>query len=114
MAVDINAQYHDEDLMGYNTTAEIPGSDPKLKDEIVMIGGHLDSWHSSTGATDNAAGCSVAMEAVRILIASGLKPRRTIRVGLWSGEEQGLNGSREYVKQQFRRNARWRQSIWSA
>ncbi len=99
MSVDLAVQYHDEDLMGYNTTAEIPGSD--LKDEIVMIGGHLDSWHGSTGATDNAAGCAVAMEAARILIASGLKPRRTIRVGLWSGEEQGLNGSREYVKQMF-------------
>lgn len=99
MTVDIQAQYQDADLMGYNTTAEIPGTD--LKDQIVMVGGHMDSWHSSTGATDNAAGCAVAMEAVRILIASGLKPRRTIRVGLWSGEEQGLNGSREYVKQQF-------------
>lgn len=99
MTVNIQAQYHDEDLMGYNTTAEIPGTD--LKDEIVMVGGHMDSWHSSTGATDNAAGCAVAMEAARILIASGLKPRRTIRVALWSGEEQGLNGSREYVKQQF-------------
>ena len=66
-----------------------------------MLGGHLDSWHASTGATDNAAGCAVSMEAARILIASGLKPRRTIRVALWSGEEQGLNGSREYVKQVF-------------
>jgi carboxypeptidase Q len=101
MTVDIQAQYHDEDLMGYNTVAEIPGTDPVLKDEIVMLGGHLDSWHAGTGATDNAAGCAVAMEAARILIASGLKPRRTIRVALWSGEEQGLNGSREYVKQQF-------------
>jgi hypothetical protein len=101
MTVDIQAQYHDEDLMGYNTVAEIPGTDPALKDEIVMLGGHLDSWHAGTGATDNAAGCAVAMEAARILIASGLKPRRTIRVALWSGEEQGLNGSREYVKQQF-------------
>lgn len=101
MTVDIQAQYHDEDLMGYNTIAEIPGTDPTLKDEIVMLGGHLDSWHSSTGATDNAAGCAVAMEAARILLASGLKPRRTIRVALWSGEEQGLNGSREYVKQHF-------------
>lgn len=101
MTVDIQTQYHDEDLMGYNTVAEIPGTDPKLKDEIVMLGGHLDSWHSSTGATDNAAGCAVAMEAARILMASGFKPRRTIRVALWSGEEQGLNGSREYVKQQF-------------
>jgi Zn-dependent M28 family amino/carboxypeptidase len=101
MTVNIQTQYHDEDLMGYNTTAEIPGTDPTLKDEIVMLGGHLDSWHSSGGATDNAAGCAVAMEAARILLASGLKPRRTIRVGLWSGEEQGLNGSREYVKQHF-------------
>lgn len=99
MSVNIQAQYHDEDLMGYNTTAELPGTD--LKDEIVMLGGHMDSWHASTGATDNAAGVAVAMEAVRILIALGLKPRRTIRVGLWSGEEQGLNGSREYVKQHF-------------
>lgn len=101
MTVNIQTQYHDEDLMGYNTVAEIPGTDPKLKDEIVMLGGHLDSWHSSTGATDNATGCAVTMEAARILIASGFKPRRTIRVALWSGEEQGLNGSREYVKQQF-------------
>ncbi|HUR97880.1 MAG TPA: M20/M25/M40 family metallo-hydrolase [Pyrinomonadaceae bacterium] len=101
MTVDIQAQYHDEDLMGYNTVAEIPGTDPALRDEIVMVGGHLDSWHGATGATDNAAGCAVAMEAARILIASGLKPRRTIRVALWSGEEQGLNGSRAYVTQQF-------------
>ncbi len=101
MTIDIQAQYYDEDLMGYNTIAEIPGTDPTLKDEVVMLGGHLDSWHASTGATDNAAGCAVAMEAARILLASGLKPRRTIRVALWSGEEQGLHGSREYVKQQF-------------
>lgn len=101
MTVNVQAQYHDEDMMGYNTVAEIPGTDPKLKDEVVMLGGHLDSWHSSTGATDNAAGSAVAMEAARILIASGLKPRRTIRVALWSGEEQGLNGSENYVKQHF-------------
>lgn len=101
MSVDIQTQYYDEDLMGYNTVAEIPGTDPTLKSELVMLGGHLDSWHSGTGATDNAAGCAVAMEAARILIASGLKPRRTIRVALWSGEEQGLNGSRAYVTQQF-------------
>jgi carboxypeptidase Q len=101
MTVDIQAQYHDEDQMGYNTIAEIPGTDPTLKDEIVMLGGHMDSWHGSTGATDNGAGVAVAMEAARIILASGLKPRRTIRVALWSGEEQGLNGSREYVKQHF-------------
>jgi carboxypeptidase Q len=99
MTIDIQTQFHDEDLMGYNTVAEIPGTD--LKDEIVMVGAHMDSWHSSTGATDNAAGTAVAMEAARILIEAGLKPRRTIRVALWSGEEQGLNGSREYVKQHF-------------
>ncbi|MGC2236609.1 MAG: M20/M25/M40 family metallo-hydrolase [Pyrinomonadaceae bacterium] len=101
MTVNIQTQYHDEDLMGYNTIAEIPGTDPKLKDEVVMLGGHMDSWHGATGATDNGAGVSVAMEAARIIQALGLKPRRTIRVALWSGEEQGLNGSREYVKQHF-------------
>ena len=101
MTVNIQAQYHDDDLMGYNTIAEIPGTDPQLKDEIVIVGAHLDSWHSAGGATDNASGSSVVMEAARIILASGLKPRRTIRVALWSGEEQGLHGSREYVKQQF-------------
>jgi len=101
MTVEINARYCDEDLMGYNTIAEIPGSDPKLKDEFVMLGGHLDSWHSSTGATDNGAGAAVTMEAARIILAAGLKPRRTIRVALWSGEEQGLLGSANYVRQHF-------------
>lgn len=99
LAVEIKANYYDQDPMSYNTVAEIPGSDPKLKDEIVMLGGHLDSWHSSTGATDNGAGCAVAMEAARILLATGLKPRRTVRVALWSGEEQGLYGSAAFVKQ---------------
>ena len=101
MTVNIDARYYDDDPMAYNTVAEIPGTDPKLKDEIVMLGGHMDSWHSGTGATDNGAGVAVAMEAVRILQAAGLKPRRTIRVALWSGEEQGLLGSRAYVKQHF-------------
>ena len=101
MSVNIQAQYYDEDLMGYDTVAEIPGTDPALKDEVVMLGGHLDSWHSSTGATDNGAGSAVAMEAARIILASGLKPRRTIRVALWSGEEQGLNGSEGYVTKHF-------------
>ncbi|REJ75348.1 MAG: M20/M25/M40 family metallo-hydrolase [Acidobacteria bacterium] len=101
MSVNIKAMYHEEDLMGYNTVAEIPGTDPELKDEVVMLGGHLDSWHAAGGATDNASGCAVAMEAARIIMATGLKPRRTIRVALWSGEEQGLNGSQEYVKQHF-------------
>ncbi|MCA1631049.1 MAG: M20/M25/M40 family metallo-hydrolase [Acidobacteria bacterium] len=101
MAVNLDAQYLDQDPLGYNTIAEIPGSDPQLKDEIVMLGGHMDSWHAGTGATDNGAGVSVAMEAVRIIQTLGLKPRRTIRIGLWSGEEQGLLGSRGYVKQHF-------------
>ncbi|MGH9940957.1 MAG: M20/M25/M40 family metallo-hydrolase [Pyrinomonadaceae bacterium] len=101
MTVNLDVQFHDQDLMGYNTVAEIPGSDPQLKDEVVMLGGHMDSWHSSTGATDNAAGVAVAMEAARIIQSLGLKPRRTIRVALWSGEEQGLLGSRAYVEQHF-------------
>ena len=81
---------------GFNVIAEIPGSD--LKDEVVMIGAHLDSWHSATGATDNGAGSAVMMEVMRILKAVGGNPRRTIRIGLWGGEEQGLLGSRSYVK----------------
>jgi hypothetical protein len=101
--LEINAQnrFYDIDSLGFNVIAEIPGMDKKLKDEVVMLGGHLDSWHAGTGATDNATGCSVAMEAVRILKALGLQPRRTIRLALWSGEEQGLLGSRGYVKQHF-------------
>jgi carboxypeptidase Q len=83
----------------YNTIAEIPGTD--RKDEVIMLGGHLDSWHSATGATDNAIGCAVMMEAARILKSLGVKPRRTIRVALWSGEEEGLLGSQAYVKQHF-------------
>ena len=101
MTVNVDAQYIDGDGMINNTIAEIPGTDPKLKDEVVMLGGHMDSWHAGTGATDNAAGVSVAMEAARIIQALGLKPRRTIRVALWTGEEQGLLGSRAYVKQHF-------------
>jgi carboxypeptidase Q len=97
MTVDLQAQFYDDDLKGYNTIAEIPGTDPALKDEVVMVGAHLDSWHSGTGATDNGAGTTVAMEALRIIQAAGLQPRRTIRIGLWTGEEQGLLGSRGYV-----------------
>ena len=90
-----------EETTAYNVIAEIPGTDKKLKPELVMLGAHLDSWHAATGATDNAAGCIVMMEAVRILQACGLKPKRTIRIALWSGEEQGLYGSRHYVKKHF-------------
>jgi hypothetical protein len=99
LSVNLDAQYLDQDPTAYNTVAEIPGTD--LKDEVVMLGGHLDSWHGGTGATDNAAGVAVAMEAVRILKALNLQPRRTIRIALWSGEEQGLLGSRAYVEQHF-------------
>jgi len=91
--------FHDEDNMQYNTIAEIPGSDKK--DEIVMVGAHLDSWQAGTGATDNGAGTVVMMEAMRILKAVDAKPRRTIRIGLWTGEEQGLLGSQFYVQQHF-------------
>jgi carboxypeptidase Q len=83
----------------YNVVAEIPGTDKAA--EVVMLGGHLDSWHSATGATDNAIGCATMLEAIRILQAIGIKPRRTIRVALWSGEEQGLLGSQAYVKAHF-------------
>ncbi len=89
------------DTKGYNVIAEIKGTDPSLKEEVVMLGGHLDSWQGATGATDNAAGCSVMMEAIRILKTLGIKPRRTIRIALWNGEEQGLLGSRGYVKNHF-------------
>jgi carboxypeptidase Q len=88
-----------EGKTAYNATAEISGSDKK--DEVIMLGGHLDSWHSATGATDNAVGCAVMMEAARILKAIGAQPRRTIRVALWSGEEQGLLGSQAYVAEHF-------------
>lgn len=99
MTIDLAVEWQDADPMGYNTIAEIPGSD--LKDEVVMLGGHMDSWHSGTGATDNGAGVAVAMEAVRIIQTLGLKPRRTIRIGLWTGEEQGLLGSAAYVAEHF-------------
>jgi carboxypeptidase Q len=95
----IENKVYPEGKTSYNTIAEIPGTDKK--DEVIMLGGHLDSWHSATGATDNAIGCAVMMEAARILKSLGVKPRRTIRVALWSGEEEGLLGSQAYVKQHF-------------
>lgn len=95
MELDVQTQFYKDDPYGYNTVAEIPGTD--LKDQVVMLGAHLDSWHGGTGATDNGAGSGVAMEAVRIIKALDLHPRRTIRIALWSGEEQGLLGSRGYV-----------------
>lgn len=92
-------QIYPEGKTSYNTISEIPGTDKK--DEVIMLGGHLDSWHSATGATDNAIGCAIMMEAARILKAIGVTPRRTIRVALWGGEEQGLLGSQAYVKEHF-------------
>lgn len=99
LELDVRNKFYEGDPTSYDTLAEIPGTDKK--DEIVMVGGHLDSWHAGTGATDNGAGAIVAMEAVRILQAIGAKPRRTIRIGLWTGEEEGLLGSRAYVEQHF-------------
>ena len=99
--MDVQTKFLTTDTQGYNVVAEIKGVDKNLKDELVMLGGHLDSWHAGTGATDNGAGCMVMMEAIRILKAIGVKPRRTIRIALWSGEEEGLLGSRGYVKKTF-------------
>ncbi|HEX7530486.1 MAG TPA: M20/M25/M40 family metallo-hydrolase [Pyrinomonadaceae bacterium] len=96
---DIVNRVYPEGKTSYNTVAEIPGTD--LADEVIMLGGHLDSWHAATGATDNAIGCAIMMEAARILKTLGVKPRRTIRVTLWSGEEEGLLGSQAYVKEHF-------------
>ena len=96
---DVVNRVYPEGKTSFNTIAEIPGTD--LADEVIMLGGHLDSWHAATGATDNAIGCAIMMEAARILKTLDVKPRRTIRVALWSGEEQGLLGSQAYVKQHF-------------
>jgi carboxypeptidase Q len=99
LELNVTNSFYDDDPMQYDTIAEIPGTDKK--DEVVMLGAHLDSWHAGTGATDNGAGTIVMMEAVRILKALDIKPRRTIRIGLWSGEEEGLLGSQGYVEQHF-------------
>jgi carboxypeptidase Q len=99
LQMDIANTFYDDDLSAFNVLAEIPGTDKA--DEIVMLGAHFDSWHAGTGATDNAAGSAVMMEAMRILKATGLRPRRTVRIALWGGEEQGLLGSAAYVKGHF-------------
>jgi hypothetical protein len=99
--IDIETKFTGDHEHGFNTVAEIPGTDPSLKEQVVMVGGHLDSWIAGTGATDNGAGTVVAMEAVRILKALGIKPRRTIRIALWTGEEQGIFGSKGYCTQHF-------------
>ena len=96
--VNLKTRFLDDDKNGYNVLAELPGQHATLKDEVVMIGAHLDSWHSAPGATDNADGAAVVLEAMRILSTIGVKPHRTIRVALWGGEEEGLLGSRDYVR----------------
>src|SRR5580692_5857259 len=99
--MDVETKFTGDHEHGFDTIAEIPGTDPKLKDEVVMVGGHLDSWIAGTGATDNGAGSIVAMEVMRILNALKVKPRRTIRIALWSGEEEGLFGSKGYASMHF-------------
>jgi carboxypeptidase Q len=99
VTLDIENKFYDDDLKSFDITGEIPGTD--MADEVVMLGGHFDSWQAGTGATDNGAGSAVMLEAIRILKASGLKMRRTVRIGLWTGEEEGLLGSRAYVKAHF-------------
>jgi Zn-dependent M28 family amino/carboxypeptidase len=99
VALEVQAKFHDDAPDASNVVAEIPGG--RKREEVVMLGAHLDSWHAGTGATDNAAGCAVALEAVRILKTLGLAMDRSVRIALWSGEEQGLLGSRAYVKQHF-------------
>jgi hypothetical protein len=101
LRVELRTRYFEEDRNSYNVLAEIPGQDPALRDQVVLVGAHLDSWHTASGATDNADGAVAVMEAMRIIRALGAAPRRTIRVALWSGEEQGLLGARAYVTQHF-------------
>jgi carboxypeptidase Q len=104
LRIEVRSRFH-QDLDTYNVLAEIPGTDPALRDEVVLVGAHLDSWHTATGATDNADGVASAMEAMRILAVLNAKPRRTIRVALWGGEEQGLLGARAYLGQHLRDEA---------
>jgi carboxypeptidase Q len=101
LRIRVDGREHTADTSGYNVIAEIPGTDPAVKDEVVLLGAHLDSWHSATGATDNADASAALMEAMRILKALDLKPRRTIRMALWGGEEQGLLGSRAYAARHY-------------
>jgi carboxypeptidase Q len=101
LQLDVRNRFQDADLNSFNVVAELPGTDPQLRDEVVMLGAHFDSWHTGTGATDNAAGSAVMMEALRILKASGVSLKRTVRIALWTGEEEGLLGSRAYVKAHF-------------
>ena len=102
LELDAANRFHDRDGRSFNVVAELPGSDPRLGAEVVMLGAHFDSWHAGTGATDNAAGVAVMMEAVRVLRAARVPLRRTVRLALWTGEEQGLLGSSAYVAAHFR------------
>jgi Iap family predicted aminopeptidase len=102
LRVELRTRYVEEDRNSYNVLAEIPGQDPALRDQVVLVGAHLDSWHTASGATDNADGAVALLEAMRILRAVGAAPRRTIRAALWSGEEQGLLGARAYVEQHLK------------
>jgi hypothetical protein len=97
LRIEVGSRFYDNDLDSHNVLAEIPGTDPVLREEVVFVGAHLDFWHTATGATDNADGVTAVMEAMRILMAINARPRRTIRVALWDGEEQGLLGARAYV-----------------
>jgi Zn-dependent M28 family amino/carboxypeptidase len=99
LRIEVGARFNQDRLDSDNVLAEIPGADPALKDEVVLVGAHLDSWHTAVGATDNADAVSAAMEAMRILATLHASPRRTIRVVLWGGEEQGMVGSRAWVAQ---------------
>jgi hypothetical protein len=113
LRIEVGARFHEDDRNSYNVLAEIPGTDPALRDEVVFVGAHLDSWHTATGATDNADGVTAVMEAMRILKAVDARPRRTIRVALWGGEEQGLLGARAYVDRHLRDEAaRGRLSVY--
>jgi hypothetical protein len=105
LRINIQSHYVTDDLNSYNVVADLPGTDPSLKNDVVMIGAHLDSWHTGTGAADNADGVAVMLETMRILKTLGLQPKRTIRVAIWGGEEEGLLGSKAYVKAHFEGDA---------
>jgi hypothetical protein len=105
LRIEVGARFYENDRNSYNVMAEIPGTDPALRDELVLVGAHLDSWHTATGATDNADGATALMEAMRILMAVNAQPRRTIRAALWAGEEEGLLGAQAYVDRELRDEA---------
>jgi len=113
LRIEVGARFYENDRNSYNVLAEIPGADPVLRNEVVLVGAHLDSWHTATGATDNADGVTAVMEAMRILASVNARPRRTIRVALWAGEEEGLLGAQSYVERHLRdETARDRLSVY--